>query len=114
MDEVVKGQLLAQAQELMGLENQKSPQQLKTWITETSGVEVVSLNKKEIGKVREDTDGCAEVGELLDIRASLSKTSTGKYAAMIRTACHDSRIRGITQFYGAGRWAVRLVGTPSD
>ena len=31
---------------------------------------------------------------------------------MLRTACPDGRIRGLTQFYGAartGRWAGRLV-----
>ena len=49
---------------------------------------------------------------MLDIRAGLSKTSTEKYKAMLRTVCPDGRIRGLTQFYGAsrtGRWAGRLV-----
>lgn len=49
---------------------------------------------------------------MLDIRAGLAKTSTEKYNAMLRTACPDGRIRGLTQFYGAartGRWAGRLV-----
>jgi DNA polymerase len=49
---------------------------------------------------------------MLDIRAGLAKTSTEKYAAMLRTSCPDNRIRGLTQFYGAsrtGRWAGRLV-----
>ena len=49
---------------------------------------------------------------MLGIRAGLSKTSTEKYNAMLRTVCPDGRIRGLTQFYGAsrtGRWAGRLV-----
>ena len=47
-----------------------------------------------------------------EARAGLAKTSTEKYNAMLRTACPDGRIRGLTQFYGAartGRWAGRLV-----
>jgi DNA polymerase len=42
----------------------------------------------------------------------LSKTSTKKYTAMLSAACEDSRVRGLTQYYGAsrtGRWAGRLV-----
>lgn len=110
-DTVVKDRLLEQAKELTGLENPKSTSQLKSWIEETSGVEVESLNKSKIAEVREAISA-DEVHEMLDIRAGLSKTSTEKYNAMIRTACADARIRGLTQFYGAsrtGRWAGRLV-----
>jgi len=65
----------------------------------------------EFGGVREAADN-DDVDEMLDIRMGLAKTSTEKYNAMIRTACKDSRIRGLTMFYGAartGRWASRLV-----
>lgn len=111
IDSVVKERLLEQAKSLTGLENPKSTAQLKDWIAETSGVEVESLRKDKIGAVRDDADN-DEVNEMLDIRAGLSKTSTEKYNAMLRTACSDNRIRGLTQFYGAGRtgrWAGRLV-----
>lgn len=110
-DGVIKDRLFAEAAELTGLENPKSTAQLKSWIEETSGVAVESLNKKSIGDVRKAADN-DDVDRMLDIRAGLSKTSTEKYKAMLRTVCPDGRIRGLTQFCGAsrtGRWAGRLV-----
>jgi len=111
IDAIIKAKLLDQAQELTGLDNPKSVYQLKSWIEETAGVEVASLNKKEIPGVREAAQN-QDVDDMLDIRSELAKTSTEKYNAMIRTVCEDGRIRGLTQFYGAqrtGRWAGRLV-----
>ena len=111
IDAVIKARLLEQAKELTGLENPKSTAQLKSWIEDTAGIEVESLNKKSIAGVRADAD-CDAIDRMLDIRAGLAKTSTEKYNAMLRTACPDGRIRGLTQFYGAartGRWAGRLV-----
>lgn len=110
IDKVIKGRLFDAAKELTGLDNPKSPAQLKDWIAETSGQVVESLNKKAMSAVRSEASD--EVLEMLDIRAGLSKTSTEKYNAMLRTACSDGRIRGLTQFCGAsrtGRWAGRLV-----
>ena len=49
---------------------------------------------------------------MLELRQAMSKTSTKKYEAMKRAVCHDSRVRGCFQFYGAnrsGRWSGRLV-----
>lgn len=111
IDGVVKARLLEQAKTLTGLDNPKSVAQLKDWIEGVSGVEVESLNKKSIPEIRARTDS-VKVNTMLNIRASLSKTSTEKYNAMLRTAGPDGRIRGLTQFYGAsrtGRWAGRLV-----
>ena len=111
IDGIIKGRLFEQAKELTGLDNPKSTAQLKGWIEDTAGIEVESLNKKSIAGVRAEADN-KKVDAMLDIRAGLSKTSTEKYNAMLRTACADGRIRGLTQFYGAsrtGRWAGRLV-----
>lgn len=111
IDQIVKARLLDEAKDLTGLDNPKSATQLKSWIEEVSGYEVESLNKKMIGAVRTGTDNEA-VHAMLDIRQGLSKTSTEKYSAMLRTVCSDGRIRGLTQFCGAartGRWAGRLV-----
>lgn len=111
IDQIVKARLLDEAKDLTGLDNPKSATQLKGWIEEVSGYEVESLNKKMIGAVRTGTDNEA-VHAMLDIRQGLSKTSTEKYSAMLRTVCPDGRIRGLTQFCGAartGRWAGRLV-----
>lgn len=110
-DSVIKDRLFTEAVELTGLDNPKSTAQLKSWIEETSGTAVESLNKKSIGDVRKAADN-DDVDRMLDIRAGLSKTSTEKYKAMLRTVCPDGRIRGLTQFCGAsrtGRWAGRLV-----
>jgi DNA polymerase len=49
---------------------------------------------------------------VLELRQRLGKTSTTKYQAMTRAVCADSRVRGLLQYYGAGRtgrWAGRLV-----
>lgn len=111
IDAIIKGRLYDDALELTGLENPKSPTQLKNWIAETAGIEVESLNKKSIPGVRAQANN-DDVNRMLDIRAGLAKTSTEKYKAMLRTVCPDGRIRGLTQFYGAsrtGRWAGRLV-----
>lgn len=111
IDQIIKSRLLQSAKDLTGLENPKSTAQLKAWIEDTAGIEVDSLNKKNIAAVRSKADS-NEVDAILDIRAGLSKTSTEKYNAMLRTVCPDGRIRGLTQFYGAsrtGRWAGRLV-----
>lgn len=110
-DEIIKGRLLEQAIELTGLENPKSTAQLKGWIENEAGIEVESLNKKNVGKVRTDAS-CESVSKALDIRAQLSKTSTSKYEKVLEMACSDDRVRGLTQFYGAnrtGRWAGRGV-----
>lgn len=111
IDKVIKARLLDDAKELTGLDNPKSTAQAKAWIEETSGYAVESLNKKAIADVRKNADH-EDVDAFLDIRQGLSKTSTEKYGAMLRTACPDGRIRGLTQFCGAsrtGRWAGRLV-----
>lgn len=110
-DGVVKGRLFDEAQSLTGLDNPKSVAQIKGWIKEVSGVEVESLNKKSIPDVKTNANN-ENVNRFLEIRQGLAKTSTEKYNAMLRTACRDSRIRGLTMFYGAartGRWAGRLV-----
>lgn len=110
-DEEIKDRLLQKAKALTGLENPKSVAQLKSWIEDKTGVEVESLAKGSIAEIRDNID-CLDVHEMLDLRAGLSKTSNGKYDAMVRTVCEDGRIRGLTLFYGAsrtGRWAGRLV-----
>lgn len=112
MDETIKDRLYAQAQELTGLTNPKSVSQLKGWIEEQTGSVTPSLGKAGIGAVRESAKDTPDVLEMLRIREGLAKTSTEKYKAMLRCMGADGRIRGLTQFYGAGRtgrWAGRLV-----
>lgn len=51
------------------------------------------------------------VRQVIELRKSAKKTSTAKYAAMLKCICSDGRIRGLLNYHGAstGRWAGRLV-----
>jgi len=51
------------------------------------------------------------VREVIELRRASKKTSTAKYAAMLKCVCADQRIRGLLNYHGAapGRWAGRLV-----
>lgn len=98
-----------QARELTGLENPGSVNQLKAWLADQD-MPMESLAKKIVQEKAAQTDGI--VGELLNLRLELSKTSVKKYEAMARTVCRDGRIRGLLQFGGASRtfrWAGRSV-----
>lgn len=97
------------AQELTGLENPGSVNQLKAWLADQD-MPMESLAKKIVQEKAAQTDGI--VAELLNLRLELSKTSVKKYEAMARCVCRDGRVHGLLQFYGAnrtGRWAGRLV-----
>ncbi len=97
-------------QTLTGLDNPKSVQQLKEWLT-TVGIDCESLNKETVGDLKKSaTDPTTK--RVLELRQLLGKTSTTKYKAMTNAACSDHRVRGLLQYYGAGRtgrWAGRLV-----
>lgn len=103
--------LLARATEITGLDNPNSPLQVKGWLEERLGRAVDSLSKAAVADMlTEDIPG--DVREMLSIRQKISKSSIKKYDAMRMAACHDSRIRGMFQFYGAartGRFAGRIV-----
>lgn len=105
-----QARLEKEAISLTGLSNPNSTAQLKSWLQETEGIEIESLNKKALPAIMkqlsEDT-----TRRVLEIRRELAKTSIKKYEAIDRTVCSDGRVRGLFQFYGArtGRWAGRLV-----
>ncbi|WP_068779638.1 DNA polymerase [Paenibacillus sp. GM2] len=111
VDQQVTRELMAEAVELSGLDNPKSVQQLKKWLTEEIGEEVEDLRKDTVsGLIETVEEGRAK--RVLEIRRELSKTSVKKYQSMQTVACEDGRVRGLLQFYGAnrtGRWAGRLV-----
>ena len=103
-------ELLTKCKQLTGLENPNSTQQIKTWLEEQEGVEVLSLNKKAIADVYASLSA-DETKEVLKLREEFSKSSNKKYEAFLRSCCADNHVRGTFQFYGAstGRWAGRLV-----
>ena len=97
-------------QMLTGLDNPNSVSQLKDWLAAV-GVDCESLNKETVGDLKKTvTDPTTK--RVLELRQLLGKTSTTKYKAMTNAACEDNRVRGLLQYYGAGRtgrWAGRLV-----
>ena len=110
VDEAFTTEHMAEMQKLTGLENPNSVAQLKDWL-ETVGMSVDSLNKAAV-KDLQDRATDATTRRVLQLRQQLGKTSTTKYAAMQSAVCADRRVRGLLQYYGAGRtgrWAGRLV-----
>ena len=109
-NEIVTGELMAEAVKLSGLDNPKSVKQLTEWLT-GEGEEVENLQKATVKSLIKTTDN-NNTRRVLEIRQELSKTSVKKYTAMQAAVCEDGRVRGLLQFYGAnrtGRWAGRLV-----
>ena len=111
MDEKYKAELTERAIAITGLDNPKSVAQVKNWLADQEGKCFPSLNKKVVAEVVSElqTD---EAKEFMAIRSELSKSSTAKYAAMLRSIGRDDHVRGCFQFYGAnktGRFVSRLV-----
>lgn len=110
VDEAFKAEHEDEMRKLTGLDNPNSVAQLKGWL-EAVGLECESLNKATVKDLKKGAlDKTTK--RVLELRQLLGKTSTTKYQAMTRSVCADNRIRGILQYYGAGRtgrWAGRLV-----
>ena len=110
VDEAFKAEHLDELRKLTGLDNPNSVSQLKEWL-EGVGLTCESLNKSSVAELKvKATDPTTR--RVLELRSLLGKTSTKKYEAMVNAAGADNRVRGITQYYGAGRtgrWAGRLV-----
>ena len=110
VDEAFKEEHTAELRRLTGLDNPNSVAQLKEWL-ERVGVFVDSLDKATVKDLRTSVPD-PTTRRVLELRQLLGKTSTTKYEAMTRSACGDNRVRGLLQYYGAGRtgrWAGRLV-----
>ena len=110
VDEAFTAEHSEELRRLTGLENPNSVAQLKTWL-EAAGVSVDSLNKATVTDLLTEIKS-PTVRRVLELRQLLGKTSTTKYKAMTAAACEDHRVRGLLQYYGAGRtgrWAGRLV-----
>ena len=95
---------------LTGLANPNSIQQLKGWLSDR-GLDTDALDKEAVEGLLKRAKDPTTI-RVLQLRQLLGKTSTTKYETMLRAACADGRVRGLTQYYGAartGRWAGRLV-----
>lgn len=71
-----------------------------------NGVEMETLDKTAVSKAIGDTEG--DLKAILEIRRSLGKASVSKYAAAIKAASADDRMRGLFMYHGAGtgRWTA--------
>ena len=110
VDDAFKAEHTEELRRLTGLDNPNSVMQLKEWL-EAVGVQCETLDKASVADLlKKVTDPTTK--RVLELRQLLGKTSTKKYQAMLDSACADHRVRGITQYYGAGRtgrWAGRRV-----
>lgn len=108
--ETFKKLRLAEAARLTGLDNPNSVTQLKGWLTEQTGDEYASLDKKAVKELLGSSPSPL-VRRVLGIRSEISKTSVAKYSAMLDCLCPDGRARGFLKFYGSrtGRWAGERV-----
>lgn len=110
VDDALREEHTAELARLTGLDNPNSVAQLKTWL-EGVGVNVDSLNKATVSDLRKTLPD-PTTRRVLELRQLLGKTSTKKYQAMLDAVCRDDRVRGLLQYYGAGRtgrWAGRRV-----
>ena len=111
-DEEYKQHLLAEAQELSGMDNPNSPSQIKEYLQKVTDQVFQSLNKKSLDDIEDSLKYWPKARKVLALRREMGKTSNKKYCAMQQCVCSDGRIHGLLQFCGAartGRWAGRLV-----
>ena len=106
--------------ELTGLDNPKSPVQLKRWLTEEfrrvepKAAEIDCIDKEAMADLIAWAKklGLGVVVEVLELRQGSEKASVAKFDTMIRSVCADGTAKGNLQFYGAsrtGRWAGRNI-----
>lgn len=110
MDAEISENLMEKMRALTGIDNPRSTSQLDMWLRE-HGCAMVSLVKKDVAQVIEETDNPL-IRKVLSLRLLISKSSVKKYTKMLDATCSDGRARGMFQFYGAmrtGRFAGRLL-----
>lgn len=115
LHERVRDKLIAEAQQITGLLNPNSREQLLAWLKKEVDPEKVEdfddLQKKTVARLL-GTVNSGPAKRVLEIRQQIAKASITKYKAFQRMRMADGRVRGLLQFYGAlrtGRWAGRLV-----
>lgn len=110
MDAEISEKLMEKMRALTGIDNPRSTSQLDMWLRE-HGCDMVSLGKKDVAQVSEETDDPL-IRKVLSLRLLIAKSSVKKYTKMLDATCSDGRARGMFQFYGAmrtGRFAGRLL-----
>lgn len=108
-DAFSKASLMGTLKDKTDLENPNSVAQMKDWLL-SKGIAADSLDKKAVLELLKTVP--SDVSDVLKLRQQLAKSSVKKYQAMQNSVCRDNRVRGMFQFYGAGRsgrWAGRVV-----
>lgn len=112
LDQQITEEHMERLRELTGLDNPKSAPQFKKYL-KAKGHDCPSFTKTIAAELMEKLGaGDEEVKEAIELKLLVSKSSTAKYEAMRRGWCADYRVRGVFQYYGAGRtgrWAGRLI-----
>lgn len=104
-------QLRKECEDITGGINIHSILQLKQWLSQQEGRQINSLTQESVIELL-SSDLDPDSRRILELRQETGKTSVKKYEAFQRSMCHDGRIHGAFQFYGAGRtgrWAGRLI-----
>lgn len=104
--------LISEAMLITDLQNPNSNAQVKKWIEDNSLLVASSLTKGSVKTLLEEVETGSSVERVLQIRQELAKTSNKKWPAMLDCIGEGDRVRGLLQFYGAGRtgrWAGRLI-----
>lgn len=84
---------------------------LLAYLLAEHGVDLPDLTAATVARRLEDEDLPDAVRELLALRQASSKTSNGKYTALLNTASGDGRLRGAMVYCGAARtkrWAGKM------
>lgn len=108
-DAFSKARLMGTLKDKTELENPNSVAQMKDWLL-SKGIAADSLDKKAVLELLKTVP--SDIADVLKLRQQLAKSSVKKYQAMQNSVCADKRVRGMFQFYGAGRsgrWAGRVV-----
>ena len=109
IDSKAREKLAAAMQELTGLENPNSVQQMKEWLAE-HGLETDTLGKKAVAELLKTAP--EPLRTVLSLRQQLAKSSVKKYTAMENAVCADNRAHGMFAFYGAnrtGRYSGKII-----
>lgn len=112
IDERLREEWMKEAKELTGVPNPNSRKQILDWIEGRLGWQPETFDKAARNEMLTMDDIPEDVKRVITLKNWLGKTSIKKYLAMKKAVCHDGRVRGMLQFYGAnrtGRWAGRVV-----
>lgn len=108
-NEKAKAKSLADAAELLQVENPNSVQQFREALAERTGLDLPDLTKETVELALETATGDAK--RALELRQLFSGSAVAKYAAGLRQVSEDSLLRGSVMFFGAhtGRFTGRGI-----